>query len=59
MRLQSWSPFEVEVWANGREWLARQLDAKGIGYTRYANCFVRIARLPVAQALCLRFARRR
>ena len=47
------------MWANGREWLARQLDAKGAGYTRYANRFVRIDRLGAAQALCLRLARRR
>jgi len=47
------------VWANGREWLARQLDAKGAGNARYANRFVRIDRLGAAQALCLRLARRR
>src|SRR5262249_31149105 len=28
-RVQSWFPFEVQVWLNGREWLARQLDRRG------------------------------
>ncbi len=37
VRLRSWFPFEVQVWCNGREWLARQLDRKGMGYTRHAT----------------------
>lgn len=59
VRLQSWFPFEVQVWANGREWLARQLDRRGIGYTRHANAFVRVERWGVAQRLADRLARRR
>lgn len=40
VRLQTWFPFDVRVVLNGREWLARQLDAAGIGYVRRDNCFV-------------------
>jgi hypothetical protein len=59
VRLQSWFPFEVQVWANGREWLAHRLDRRGIGYTRHANVFVRVERWGVAQRLADRLARRR
>ena len=39
VRLQTWFPFNTHVVLNGREWLARQLDRKGIGYQRRDNCF--------------------
>ena len=32
VRLQTWLPFQIKVVLNGRDWLARQLDAAGIGY---------------------------
>jgi hypothetical protein len=39
-RIQSWFPFSVQIWINGREWLARQMDRAGLGYQRRDNCFV-------------------
>jgi len=59
VHLQSWFPFPVQVWINGREWLARQLDLEGIGYVRYQNTFLEIDDLPRAQELCERFERRK
>ena len=59
VRLQSWFPFEVQIYVNGREWLARQLDQRGIAYTRYDNKLTSIADLPAAQALCDQFAGRK
>ena len=41
VRISSWFPFDVHVVLNGREWLACQMDAKGIDYLRRDNCFVR------------------
>lgn len=38
-RIQTWFPFQVQVYVNGREWLARQMDAAGLGYVRRDNCF--------------------
>ena len=36
VRVQTWLPFTVEVWLNGREWLARQMtDAIGENAVRY------------------------
>jgi hypothetical protein len=50
-RLQTWFPFQVQVWLNGREWLARELDTAGIGYLRRENCFPMIANVERAQRL--------
>jgi len=58
IRLQSWFPFTIQVYINGREWLGRQLQQQGIQAQRYENAFLRIADLPVAKDLCERFAHR-
>ena len=51
LRLQTWFPFTVHVCINGREWLAQQLRAAGIGYVQRANCIVDVADVERAQAL--------
>jgi hypothetical protein len=51
IRLQTWFPFQVQVWVNGREWLARTLDRKKIAYDRRDNCFPWIANVERAQRL--------
>ena len=58
VRLQAWLPFEIQVYVNGREWLARQLDQAGVGYCRYDNALLRIDNLDKACELCDRFAHR-
>ena len=58
VRLQSWFPFTIQIYVNGRERLSRELDQLGIGYERYDNCFLTIDDLPRAQQLCEKFARR-
>jgi hypothetical protein len=42
LRLQTWFPLSIHIAINGREWLARQLDAAGIGYRRADNCFLQV-----------------
>lgn len=34
VRIQGWIPYDIQIYINGREWLARQLDKAGIGYAR-------------------------
>lgn len=51
VRLQTWFPLTVHIGLNGREWLARQLDAEGIGYRRHDNCFLEIDDFQRAQEL--------
>lgn len=52
VRLQTWLPFNMHVVLNGRERLARQLTAAGIGFVQRDNCFTALADLERAQALC-------
>ena len=51
MQLQTWFPFLVRFCCNGREWLARQLTAAGVAFTRVDNCLPWIEDIPKAQAL--------
>jgi hypothetical protein len=38
-RIQTWFPFRIQICLNGREWLARSMDAAGLRYVRRDNCF--------------------
>lgn len=51
VRLQTWFPFNIHVCLNGREWLARQMDAAGITYQRRDNCFTEVSDPIAAQQL--------
>jgi hypothetical protein len=59
IRLQTWFPFQIQIYMNGHEWLARQLERRGIGFERYENCFLSIDDVPLAQRLSASFIRRR
>ncbi len=59
VRLQTWIPFDLQVCLNGREWLARQLDKAGLAYTRWENCFLRLADPARAQRLMDRLLKKR
>lgn len=51
-RLQTWFPFNIQIWLNGREWLARQLQAKGrTDFVRHDNCFTVLGNPALAQRL--------
>jgi hypothetical protein len=50
-RIQTWFPFGVQVWFNGREWLAQQMTQHGLGYERRDNCFVWLEDPAAAQRL--------
>ena len=51
VRLQTWFPFPVHIYLNGREWLARQMDRAKIGYRRHDNCFTWVEDFQRAQTL--------
>jgi hypothetical protein len=51
VRLQTWFPFSVHIYLNGREWLARQMDQAGISYRRHDNCFTWIENVERAQTM--------
>jgi hypothetical protein len=56
VRLQTWAPYEMQVYVNGREWLARQIDQAGIGYRRSDNKITDVDDFGPITALCGRFA---
>lgn len=51
LRLQTWAPYTAHVCLNGREWLARQLQAEGISFEQRDNCFVDVGDIERAQTL--------
>ena len=51
VRLQTWFPFTVDLCLNGRDRLARQMDAAGLAYRQRDNCFVWVQDAARAQAL--------
>jgi hypothetical protein len=51
LRLQTWLPFTIHVCLNGREWLARELRRRKIGFEQRDNCFVWIKDIAAAQSL--------
>jgi hypothetical protein len=59
VRLQSWFPFEIQVWVNGREALSRELERRRIHHVRWANAIVKLVDWPFAQRLADRLATRR
>jgi hypothetical protein len=50
-RIQTWFPFSIQICLNGREWLARSMDAAGIRYVQRENCFTWIEDPKRAQRL--------
>lgn len=59
VRLQSWFPFAIQIYINGREWLARQLEQRRIAYQRYDNKITHVADLAATKALCKKFVHRK
>ena len=48
-RIQTWFPFSIQITLNGREWLRRRLEARGVDFLRQGNKFLHIEDYAVAQ----------
>ncbi len=59
VKIQTWLPFTIQVWVNGRAWLARRLDEEGIKYFKYENTFLEISDLERAKEIAASFGKRR
>ena len=57
VRLQTWAPFTCQVYANGHDYVARQLKKKGIAFEQVDNAFVQLADVAVAQRCADRYAK--
>src|SRR2546425_471243 len=51
VRLQTWFPFLIHIGLNGHEWLARQMDQKGLRYRKADNRFTWLEDFEAAQRL--------
>jgi hypothetical protein len=51
LRVPTWCPFRLQFYFNGHNWLARQLDKRGIGYRMLDNAFLDIDDWNEAQRL--------
>lgn len=50
-RIQTWLPLDIQIYVNGREWLARQMDQRGLTYDRADNCFIGLQDVARSQRL--------
>lgn len=50
-KIQTWFPFNVQIYLNGREYICTQLDKEGIHYERYNNSLVDINNIERAQEI--------
>lgn len=57
VRIQTWFPYTIQVYVNGHDWLACQLQKKRIGFTQRDNCFTQLDSAARAQQLADQFCR--
>jgi hypothetical protein len=57
VKLETWFPLTMQVYVNGHEFLARKLDAAGLGYQQVDNTFSHLDDAAAAQALADRFCK--
>jgi hypothetical protein len=51
IRIQTWFPYPIQICLNGREWLRRRLERKGIAFRRDGNKFLSLSDYEEAQRL--------
>ena len=51
LRVSTWSPFRLQFYCNGHNWLANQLSAQGIAFEQLDNSFAQLADWSRAQQL--------
>lgn len=51
LRIQTWLPFQVQIYVNGHDWLAEKLSRAGIAYRQRDNAFLSIDDFARAQRL--------
>src|SRR5438270_9486938 len=57
VRVQTWFPFTTQVYVNGHDWLARQLQDAGSGFVQHDNAFTQLDDPAKAQTLADGFPR--
>jgi hypothetical protein len=55
VRIQTWAPYSVQVYVNGREWMCRQLTEDGIAFARSDNKIVWVDNFDATDRLAEKF----
>jgi hypothetical protein len=55
VRLQTWFPFTIQIYVNGHDWLARQMQRRRLGFVQHDNAFTQLDNPVAAQRLADRF----
>jgi len=51
LRVPTWCPFRLQFYFNGHNWLARQLQQRGVDFVQQDNAFLEIADFDIANEL--------
>ena len=54
VRVQTWFPYPIQIALNGREWLRRRLEARGVDWLRPGNNFLHIEHYTLGQQVLRR-----
>lgn len=55
VRIQTWAPYSIQIYVNGREWMCRQLQHHGIAFERSDNKIVWVGDFDATAALAEKF----
>ena len=56
IRLETWFPYGIQVYVNGHDWLAQQMQKKRLGFVQQDNAFTLLEDPKAAQKIADRFA---
>ena len=56
VRLETWFPYTIQVYVNGHDWLARQMQKRQLGFVQQDNAFTQLDDPAAAQELADCFA---
>lgn len=59
VKLQSWLPYTIKIYINGKEYLKKQLDKRGIKYSSYNNSITSVEDMKKAQDISDKFILKR
>jgi len=56
IRIQTWAPYSMQIYINGREWLSRELTKRGVDYERSDNKILWVSDHKKTEKLCEKFS---
>jgi len=59
VRFQTWLPFTIQIYLNGKEYIKKQLAKENIEFTSYDNCITAVADLQRAQKIADQFVEKK